>query len=53
MDDITKNAAQKGGAFLREFKQFIARGNVMDLAVGDELFELPQLMISAARSPRL
>jgi len=34
MDDRTKNAVEKGSAFFREFKKFIARGNVMDLAVG-------------------
>jgi len=34
MDDRTKNAVEKGSAFFREFKKFIARGSVMDLAVG-------------------
>ena len=28
------NVKEKGSGFISEFKQFIARGNVMDMAVG-------------------
>ncbi len=33
-EDIKKNTAEKGKKLIEEFKTFIARGNVIDLAVG-------------------
>jgi large conductance mechanosensitive channel len=34
MADYGRMATERGGAFLTEFRSFIARGNVVDLAVG-------------------
>ena len=34
LDALTKESNKKGKAFIDEFKKFILRGNVMDLAVG-------------------
>ena len=33
-EKILKDATKKGGKFISDFKSFIARGNVVDLAVG-------------------
>ena len=34
MADYGKMATERGGAFISEFRSFVARGNVVDLAVG-------------------
>jgi large conductance mechanosensitive channel len=34
MADYRKAGIERGGAFLNEFRAFVSRGNVIDLAVG-------------------
>lgn len=34
LENLTKESKEKSGKFIEEFKKFILRGNVMDLAVG-------------------